>query len=393
MHELQQLHGELNIAQTARAQLNLAVHLVRGNIVGHAGAHRLHGFHEGFTGGGLPHEGVDCAGVAGAQLRRTGDGARLEQRLELPVFGPALVVLNVGFDGANERAVLALGAQVRVDFPEGGFGCGTHDSAGEGVHEFRADGGTFVLGELERGTLPLGPGVGCGGGFHGCNHVHHVNVRDVVQLAGTALTHADNRQVQGVYGFASARSRQAGAQPLRHFGAGNGERALQRGGSQIGEVTTDGGHHFDRVFTAHVEQGDARQGGAVGNAQGHVAVFAGLLGGSTRTLRVGVGAEGGEDIAAVGGIQRCDGGQEFPVGFRQNRRRVLGANQRALSRVHLRVEKRVNVLGSAVEKIANRLGGTKQSVHAEFFFAAVGALGDRRVLLDEAHEGGQGNIR
>ena len=78
MHELQQLHGELNIAQTARAQLNLAVYLVRGNIVGHAGAHRLHGFYEGFTAGGLPHEGVDCAGVAGAQLRRTGDGARLE---------------------------------------------------------------------------------------------------------------------------------------------------------------------------------------------------------------------------------------------------------------------------------------------------------------------------
>ena len=83
-------------------------------------------------------------------------------------------------------------------------------------------------------------------------------------------------------------------------------------------MTTDGGHHFDRVFAAHVEQGDARQGGAVGDAQGHVAVLAGLFGGSARTLRVGVGAEGGEDIAAVGGIQRCDGGQEFPVGFRQD---------------------------------------------------------------------------
>ena len=261
------------------------------------------------------------------------------------------------------------------------------------MHEFRADGGTFVLGELERGALPLCPGIRRGGGFHGRNHVHHINVRDVVQLAGTALTHADNRQIQGIYGFASARRSQAGAEPLRNFGAGNGERTLQRGGSQIGEVTTDGGHHFDRVFTAHVEQGDARQGGAVGNAQGHVAVFAGLLGGSARTLRVGVGSEGGEDIAAVGGVQRCDGGQEFPVGFRQDRRRVLGANQRALSRVHLRVEERVNVLGAAVEKIANRLGCTEQAVHAEFFFAAVGALGDRRVLLDEAHEGGQGNIR
>ena len=72
---------------------------------------------------------------------------------------------------------------------------------------------------------------------------------------------------------------------------------------------------------------------------------------------------------------------------------MLGANQRALSRVHLRVEERVNVFGAAVEKIANRLGRAEQSVHSEFFFAAVGAFGDHRVLLDEAHEGGQGDIR
>ena len=72
---------------------------------------------------------------------------------------------------------------------------------------------------------------------------------------------------------------------------------------------------------------------------------------------------------------------------------MLGANQRALSRVHLRVEERVNVFGAAVEKIANRLGCAEYAVHAEFFLAEVGAFGDRRVLLDEAHEGGQSNIR
>ncbi len=36
----------------------------------------------------------------------------------------------------------------------------THDGAGEGVHELRADGGTFVLGELERGALPSAPALG-----------------------------------------------------------------------------------------------------------------------------------------------------------------------------------------------------------------------------------------
>ena len=51
------------------------------------------------------------------------------------------------------------------------------------------------------------------------------------------------------------------------------------------------------------------------------------------------------------------------------------------------------MLGAAVEKIANRLGCAEQAVHAEFFVATVGAFGDRRVLLNEAHEGGQGNIR
>ena len=234
---------------------------MRGDIVGHAGSHGLHGFHKPVAGGGLPDEGVNRTGVAGTQLRRTGDGTRLEKRLELPVFGPALVVLHVGFNGTHERAVLALGSQVRIDLPEGGLGRGAHDGAGEGVHELRADGGTFVLGELERGGLLVCPGAGCGasgGGFHGRNHVHHVDVGDVVQLAGTALAHADNRQVQGVHSLTAARSRQARAQPLRHLGARDGERTLQRGGGQIGEVAADGRHHLYRVFTAHVNHGDAR---------------------------------------------------------------------------------------------------------------------------------------
>ena len=100
-----------------------------------------------------------------------------------------------------------------------------------------------------------------------------------------------------------------------------------------------------------------------------------------------VGAQGGEDIAAVGGVQRRDGGQKLPVGLRQNRGRMLGANQGALGRVHLRVEERVDELGAAVEEITNRLGGAEYAVHAEFFLAAVGALGHCRVLLDEAYEG------
>ena len=129
------------------------------------------------------------------------------------------------------------------------------------MHELRTDGDALVLGELEWGGLLVCPGAGRGGrsaGLNGRNHVHHVDVGDVVQLAGTALAHTDNCQVQGVHGLAAARSRQARAQPLRHLGARDGERTLQRGGGQIGEVAADGRHHLYRVFAAHVNHGDAR---------------------------------------------------------------------------------------------------------------------------------------
>ena len=72
---------------------------------------------------------------------------------------------------------------------------------------------------------------------------------------------------------------------------------------------------------------------------------------------------------------------------------MLRTNQGALGRVHLRVEERVDELGAAVEEIPHRLGSTEYAVHAKFFLAAVGALGHRRMLLDEAHEGRQRGIR
>ena len=42
VHELQQLHGELDVAQAARAELELHVDLVGRDVLGDALAHALH---------------------------------------------------------------------------------------------------------------------------------------------------------------------------------------------------------------------------------------------------------------------------------------------------------------------------------------------------------------
>ena len=65
--------------------------------------------------------GATAGHVLLAQLPVAGERPRLQQRLELPALRPPLVVRDVRVEAAHERAVLALGAQVRVDLPERRF--------------------------------------------------------------------------------------------------------------------------------------------------------------------------------------------------------------------------------------------------------------------------------
>ena len=76
--ELQELDGELHIAQAAFAEFKLALTQRLGHVGEHAPAHRLYIFDEGFALGGLPHQGRKLFDVALTQRDRTGQRPGLE---------------------------------------------------------------------------------------------------------------------------------------------------------------------------------------------------------------------------------------------------------------------------------------------------------------------------
>ncbi len=233
--ELEQLDGELDVAQAAGAEFELAVDLGGGDVVDDAAAHLLDVGDEVLALGGLPDErryGID---VLGAELLVAGDGAGLEQGLELPGLRPALVVREMGGEGTDEGAVAALGAEVGVDGPDGaldgGLGADPHQVGGE------AGGG------LE--------GLGLVGAVRRVADEDDVDVGDVIQLVAAALAHGDD-----------------GEAALRRVLGGGGARDAQGraegGGGQVGEL---GGGLGDVDGAADVAGGDGEQAAAVGDAQ------------------------------------------------------------------------------------------------------------------------------
>ena len=115
VHELEQLHGELDVAQSAAAELELAVGVIGTDVLLDAAAHGLDVGDEVGAARGGPHHGRDRLGVGLAQLGVAGHRPGLQQCLELPRLGPPLVVGDVPVEGADQRALPALGPQVRVD--------------------------------------------------------------------------------------------------------------------------------------------------------------------------------------------------------------------------------------------------------------------------------------
>ncbi len=235
VYELEELHRELDVPQAAGAELQLPVDPVGGDVVDDAAAHLLHVGDEVLPVGGLPDQRGDRVHVLCAQLRVAGHRARLEQGLELPGLGPALVVGEVGAEGAHERSVAALGAQVGVDLPDGAL-----------------DGGL--------GADPHHVGGQPGGGLHGLGLVRpvprlrdedHIDVGDVVQLAPAALAHRDDGEPapRGVLGGGRT---------------GDGEGGAQGGGGEVGQLR---GGLFDAGGPADVPGGKGEQAPAVGDAQ------------------------------------------------------------------------------------------------------------------------------
>ena len=313
VHQLQELHRELDVAQAAGAELDLARALVGPHVLLDAAAHGLHVADEVGPARRVPDHRRDGLGVSLAQLRVARHGARLEQRLELPGLGPALVVGDVAVERAHQRALAAFGAQVGVDL-EAGLAQDPHHPRGE----------------------PGGVGVG------GLGDEHDVDVAHVVQLAATALAHRDDGQPARI------------AVGLGHR---DGQGGPQRGGGQVGEP----GRHVLDVEDRELGFGD---GGEVGRGQHHQLVAVGgaqgLDGrrpgepgrgaaGPTRVRRVRVGADGRQQ-GRRGVVLRTARPVAQPVPAVRVGREVVGQDRRAAqqgeqppAQLHLGADRRIEL--------------------------------------------------
>ncbi len=236
VHQLEQLDGELDVPEAAGAELQLAFDLGDGDVLDDAAAHLLHVGNEVVALGGLPDEGFEGGDVRLAELDVAGHRLGLEQGLELPGLGPALVVGEVAGEGADQGAVPALGAEVGVDGPDGTL-----------------DGGLGADAHHVRGEPGGGPeGLGLVGALDGLADEDDVHVGDVVQLVAAALAHRDDGEP-------------AQCRVLGGGGPGDGEGGAQGRGGEVGEL---GGGLGDVGGAAHVTGGDGQQTAAVGDTQG-----------------------------------------------------------------------------------------------------------------------------
>ena len=145
----------------------------------HPSPHRLDVADEAVALGDLPHHRLDQRrGTRCPSAEVAGDRPGLEQGLELPGLGPALVVGAVARQGADQRTGLALRTQVGVDRPDRALA----GVLGADLHQLRGElggdpGGRGLVGTLRR-----------------LEDVEHVDVGDVVQLVAAALAERDHRQ-------------------------------------------------------------------------------------------------------------------------------------------------------------------------------------------------------
>ena len=174
--------------------------------------------------------------------RSPADRPRLQQRLELPGLGPSLVVRAVAGQGADQRAVAALGPEVRVDGEDAAFRGGPRADADHPGGE-PARGG-------QRGGLVGGLGDRLG---HGLGHEDNVDVAGVIQLPAAALAH-------GHHGEPTRRG-------CGQLGPGHGERRLEHRGRDVGEFL---GRLVDGCDAGQVAGGQVQQPAPVGGGQrGH----------------------------------------------------------------------------------------------------------------------------
>ena len=137
VHELEQLDGELDVAQPAGAELELALGLAgRGCARSPGGAspgcpRRSRRARPPST----PSAGPSSTYSPAERRGRRRPARALSSAWNSQVLGPALVVAPVAGEGAGQRPGLALGAQRRVDRPDralaGVLGADPHQVAGQ----------------------------------------------------------------------------------------------------------------------------------------------------------------------------------------------------------------------------------------------------------------------
>ena len=172
----------------------------------HPAPHRLHVLDEVLAAGRLPDQRAEGVRVGLAERHVARHRPGLEQRLELPGLGPALVVGQVAGQRADQRSGPALGPQVRVDREDAAF------RGGPRAHPDQP-GGEAAGGGQRRGLVLVLDRFG---------HEDHVDVAGVVELAAAALAHGHDGQAGGGGGRGQ-------------LGPRHGERRLQDRGRDVGQ--------------------------------------------------------------------------------------------------------------------------------------------------------------
>ena len=241
VHQLQKLDGELHVPQATRSELELEVELLPRDVRGHPLPHPLHPLDEVLPRCAAPHPRRHRSAVPLPQFQVAGKRPGLQQGLELPALGPAVVVRNVRLESAHERPVLALRPEVRVHLPQRGFFGGVMDAPHRGHGEFRRN---------LHGPVAVCP-------FRGFCHEDDVDVAHVVQLGRTCLAHTNDRQPRG----------RNLLRRKRYEGACDRERGIKRRGGQVRESGRDGVHAGQRIVLFEVERGEPGQVPAIAHPQ------------------------------------------------------------------------------------------------------------------------------
>ena len=141
MLELEQLHEELDVGQRAAPELQVELRVLAGRDPLALDA-RLHApdLTPVVVGEGLAvHDVVDEVSRSAPEVGVAGHDARLRQRLPFPRERPPLVVGRVAVEGTRERALVALGAEPRVDAEGLTFRGGRADLGDELLRESLGD--------------------------------------------------------------------------------------------------------------------------------------------------------------------------------------------------------------------------------------------------------------